>query len=104
MGLPHVQATDRPLAVSYARCAVLLEILSRYVANTSPLLPGSDAGYLEAQPVMDTIAKAEVRLARLADSLGLSPAARARLGLNDDGKPRSFARLLAIVEGGDADE
>ena len=103
MALPHVQATDRPLAVAYARTATLLEILARYVANVSPLLPGSDAGYLEAQPVMHNIASAETRLVKLASELGLSPAARARLGLNEDGKPRSFARLLAIVEGGTDD-
>ncbi|HPL30490.1 MAG TPA: hypothetical protein PLG21_20805 [Anaerolineae bacterium] len=95
MALPHIRPEHEPLARAYCRDAVLLEILARYLGATSPLLPGSDAGYLELQPAMNDYGKAVARMQKTADALGLTPSARARLGLDAEGRPRGLAHILS---------
>jgi hypothetical protein len=85
--LPHVQPVDEPLCREFAKVDTCLGIIDRYIAHASPLLPGSDAGYLEAQPVMKTRASLSAQLLRLAGELGLSPAARARLRADPEKGP-----------------
>jgi len=93
--LPHIRPEHEPLVRAYARDAVFVEIIARYLGATSPLLPGSDTGYLEAQPVLQQYGAAVGRMQKAADALGLTPAARVRLGLDYDGRPRGFAHLLS---------
>jgi len=95
MALPHIRPEHEPLARAYCRDAVFIEIVSRYLGATSPFLPGADNGYLEAQPVIIEYGRAVGRMAKTADALGLTPAARARLGLDHEGRPQGIAHILS---------
>lgn len=95
MALPHIRPEHEPLARAYCRDAVFVEIVVRYLGAVSPFLPGSDTGYLEGQPVLTEYHRAVGRMQKAADALGLTPAARVRLGLDQDGRPRGLAHLLS---------
>lgn len=97
MALPQIQPEDRPLVLEYAKTATALTIIDRYVAHASPLLPGSDKGYLDVQPVMKQRAGLSSQLVKLADALGLSPAARAKLKVGERDKQGGLAAALAEI-------
>jgi len=94
MALPQIRPEHEALVRAYVRDAVLVEILARYIGATSPLLPGADRGYLELQPALNDYGKAVSRMQKLAAELGLTPAARARLGLGQDGRPQGLAHIM----------
>lgn len=96
MDLPQIQVEDRPLVLEFSKVATALSIIDRYIAHASPLLPGTDDGVLEAQPVMKTRASLSNQLVKLADVLGLSPAARMKLKSGKDPVGSAWAR--AVIE------
>jgi len=93
--LPHVRPEHGPIVTLYARDCVLLGIIAQYIADGGPFLPGAP-GYMEAQPVLEGLYnKTAARMLKAADALGLTPAARNRLGLDHDGRPVGIGRLLS---------
>ena len=98
--LPHIRPEQEPLVRAYVRDAVFCEIIVRYLGATSPFLPGADkAAYIEGQPVLPYYNAAVARMLKAADALGLTPAARNRLGLDHDGRPQGIGRLLSAEWG-----
>ena len=105
LALPHVQDEDLPLCREYAKTVVGLAIVDRYLAATSPFLPGAESGYLESQPVLKTRQGLSSALVRLAGELGLSPASRHRLRSDpDNGAAGELGRVLAEVRRAEAKE
>lgn len=93
--LPHVRPEHGPIVTLYARDCVLLGIIAQYIADGGPFLPGAP-GFVEAQPVLEGLYnKTAGRMLKAADALGLTPAARSRLGLDHDGRPQGIGRLLS---------
>jgi len=93
--LPHVRPEHDAIVTLYARDCVLLGIVAQYIAEGGPFLPGAP-GYIEAQPVLDRLYNATAnRMLKTADALGLTPAARNRLGLDHEGRPQGIAHILS---------
>jgi hypothetical protein len=93
--LPHVRPEHGPIVTLYARDCVLLGIIAQYIADGGPFLPGAP-GFIEAQPVLEGLYnKTAARMLKAADALGLTPAARNRLGLDQEGRPQGIGRLLS---------
>jgi len=99
MVLPQIQAEDEPIVREYSKWATALLILDKYIANASPLLPGSDQGFVDVQPALKERVKISSHLLKCADALGLSPAARAKLKVSDrkDNLPAIYAAALAAA-------
>jgi hypothetical protein len=96
--LPHIRPEQAPLVRAYCRDAVFVEIVARYLGATSPFLPGADAAaYIEGQPILKGYSAAVARMTKTADALGLTPAARSRLGLDAEGRPQGIGRLLSAA-------
>lgn len=93
--LPHVRPEHGAIVTLYARDCVLLGIIAQYIADGGPFLPGAP-GFIEAQPVLERLYNATAnRMLKTADALGLTPAARNRLGLDAEGRPQGIGRLLS---------
>lgn len=96
MSLPHVRPEQAPLVRAYCRDAVFVEIVARYLGATSPFLPGAEkAAYVEGQPVLKNYSAAVARMLKTAEALGLTPAARNRLGLDQPTEPQGLAHIMA---------
>jgi phage terminase small subunit len=93
--LPHVRPEHDAIVTLYARDCVLLGIIAQYIADGGPFLPGAP-GYIEAQPVLEGLYnKTAARMLKAADALGLTPAARNRLGLDQEGRPQGLAHIMS---------
>lgn len=102
MAEPHIQDSDLPQVVEYARCVVGLDIASLHLDQTGPYLPGAEAGLLDVQPAQNWRLKLAALQLKYADALGLSPAARLKLKIGagaDPVKPgASWARAVIEAE------
>lgn len=80
MALPHIQEVDRMLVKRLCKYAAFLFITDEWLSNTSPYT--IDEGKLDFQPILNNRIAQERLVIKLSNQLGLSPEARARIGLN----------------------
>lgn len=80
MELPHIQEQDRLLVKRLCRYAAFLFITDEWLANTSPFLIENNK--LDFQPVVNNRIAQERLVLKISSQLGLTPEARARIGLN----------------------
>jgi hypothetical protein len=92
--LPWVKAQDAFAVRVFGVTATALRIADQYIAAVGPFRVGED-GEVEVQAsIMDWRHKLSGALGRQAEALGLTPTARARMGL-EPRRPRGLAALLA---------
>lgn len=83
MALPHVRDEDILLVEELARSKTFLWVIDRWLARVGPFKEEPlKERRLEPQGILKQRWVAANSMARLADQLGLSPSARARLGLD----------------------
>lgn len=80
MSLPHIQESDRFLVKRLAKYSAFLFITDEWLENTSAFV--IEGNTLDFQPIINNRIKQEVLVIRLCSQLGLTPDARARIGLN----------------------
>lgn len=103
LALPHILPQDEFLCREYAKWATFCAIVDRYLSATSPFLPGSAQGFIDAQPILKQRSSATSLLTRLASELGLTPAARKRLSTDvDRGPVAELVQAFAAVAKEDA--
>lgn len=103
MALPHIQPQDIALVEELARTKGFLWVIDRHLAKFGPFAPAvQKMRNLVPQSVLKLRWVAANSMTRLCSELGLSPVARARLKLGDEGF--DLAKAMATTEVVDAGE
>ena len=95
---PHIQQSDMPTVVEYARAVVGLDIAALHLDAAGPFLPGADKGFLDVQPAQQWRLKLAALELKLAAELGLTPMARHRLKSSIDSKGAGATLAAALGE------
>lgn len=93
MSLPHIQESDRLLVKRLSKYAAFLFITDEWLEKTSPFL--IEDNRLDFQPILSNRITIERLVVRLCSQLGLTPDARARIGLN---VAQTFSLAKALSE------
>jgi len=90
-----------PLVAEYVRTSIFLNICARWLGIVGPLVVKKDKT-IDVQPILKVYGTYQGQLRRLADALGLSPAARARMGAAE--KSSDLVKAIIAVEEEDSSE
>lgn len=105
MALDHVKSQDVILVEELARCKTFLWVVDRWLARVGPFREDLlKERKLEPQGILKQRWVAANTMVRIADQLGLSPSARARLGLDKDAETGLAARAATIEAKKDSQE
>lgn len=98
MAEPHIQQSDMPTVVAYARAVVGLDIAALHFDAAGIFLPGADKGFLEVQPAEAWRLKLTALELKLASELGLTPLSRMRLKSATDAKGAGATLAAALAQ------
>ena len=97
MALDHVKDEDVLVVEELARAKTFLWIVDKWLSRVGPFKAEAlKKQILEGQPILKQRWVAANSMVRIADQLGLSPSARARLGLDKRGETGLAARAATI--------
>lgn len=97
MTLDHIKDEDVILVEELARSKTFLWIVDKWLSRVGPFkVEALKKRILEGQPILKMRWVAANSMVRIADQLGLSPTARARLGLDKSAETGLAARAATI--------